>query len=197
MPSIHRQIWRKFHIKRGDNPPFFAWDGHRDLLGDLFCELGYKVGAEVGVQRGAFSKILLEKNPGLHLKCIDPWGAYFYYTQTSAEKGQHIFDEAKKNLAGYDVEFIQKTSMDAVKEVPDGSLDFVYIDGLHDFDNVMLDLIHWTPKVRMGGIVSGHDYCTGYMVGTIAAVDTYTRQHNVGIYYCTREREPSFFWLKE
>jgi hypothetical protein len=197
MPSIHRQIWRKFHIHRGDNPPFFAWNGHRSHLGELFRDLGYKKGAEIGVQRGNFSKILLDANPGLHLKCIDPWSGYYYYAQTTDEHAKAIFEVAKAQLAPYDVEFIQKTSMEAVKEIPDESLDFVYIDAMHDFDNVMMDLICWVPKVRRGGIVSGHDYCVGYMVGVIDAVNTYTRVHNVNLYYCTREREPSWFFVKE
>ena len=186
-----------FHIKRGDNPPFFAWQGRRELLGDLFKELGYTIGAEIGVERGIFSATLCQKNPNLHLKCVDPWEPYFYYTQTSEETVRVKYEEAKRTLAPYNVEIVRKTSMDAVKEFKDGSLDFVYIDGLHDFDNVMLDLIHWGPKVRPGGIISGHDYCAGYMVGVVPAVDTYTRAHNVKMYYITREREPSFFWVKE
>ncbi|NIV98148.1 class I SAM-dependent methyltransferase, partial [Candidatus Saccharibacteria bacterium] len=58
------------------------------------------------------------------------------------------------------VEFIKKTSMEAVKQFEDYSLDFVYIDAAHDFNNIMLDLIKWVPKVKIGGAVCGHDYNT-------------------------------------
>jgi len=195
--SIHRIIWNKFHIKRRDNPPFWAWQGGREQLAELFCELGYKVGAEIGVSYGHYSMVLCGKNPELKLYCVDPWAPYFYYTQTPQEKQDKAFANAQKNLEGFNVEFVKKTSMDAVKDFKDGSLDFVYIDGLHDFDNVMLDLIHWAPKVRNGGIVSGHDYVVNYLVGVIPAVDVYTRMHNVNMYYVTQDKEMSFFWVKE
>ena len=48
--------------------------------------------------------------------------------------------------------------MDAVKTFEDNSLDFVYIDGNHDFLNVAQDIHYWFKKVRPGGILSGHDY---------------------------------------
>jgi hypothetical protein len=201
MPSIHRTIWNKFHIKKRDNPPYFAWQGDRVTLTELFKDLGYKVGAEIGVYQGHYSMVICKNNPDLKMFCVDPWRAYYYYSQTSDEQQEGFFKIAQQNLEPFkNVEYVRKTSMEAVKDFKDESLDFVYIDGLHDFDNVMLDLIHWAPKVRNGGIVSGHDYITGYMVGVVPAVDTYTRQHNVNMYYITHEktREPaSFFWVKE
>jgi hypothetical protein len=44
------------------------------------------------------------------------------------------------------------------RDVTNGSLDFVYIDGNHRFEQVVADLAAWAPKVRPGGIVAGHDY---------------------------------------
>lgn len=41
--------------------------------------------------------------------------------------------------------------MDAVGEIEDGSLDFVFIDGNHSFEAVREDLMHWSRKVRPGG----------------------------------------------
>jgi predicted O-methyltransferase YrrM len=61
-------------------------------------------------------------------------------------------------LARYNCEIIRKTSMDAVKDFVDNSLDFVYIDGNHKFEYVVNDLAEWSKKVRPGGIVSGHDW---------------------------------------
>ena len=48
--------------------------------------------------------------------------------------------------------------MEAVEDFADESLDFVYIDGNHDFRYIAEDLAEWTKKVRIGGIISGHDY---------------------------------------
>ncbi len=48
--------------------------------------------------------------------------------------------------------------MEAVADFADNSLDFVYIDGNHDFRYIAEDISEWTNKVKKGGIVSGHDY---------------------------------------
>ncbi|NIT59155.1 MAG: hypothetical protein GWN00_23910, partial [Aliifodinibius sp.] len=60
------------------------------------------------------------------------------------------------------VRFIRNTSEQAAEwEIPDGMLDFVYIDADHRFDHVMQDIILWFKKIRRGGILSGHDYDFG------------------------------------
>jgi hypothetical protein len=93
------------------------------------------------------------------------------------------------------IDIIRKRSLDHVKDVPDGSLDWVYLDGFHEFDWIMQDIINWVPKVRKGGIVAGHDYYPFYRSGVIEAVDVYVKTHNIHEWYLTRERHSSFFWV--
>merc|ERR1711865_981161 len=42
--------------------------------------------------------------------------------------------------------------------VPSNSLDFVYLDGAHDYKNVKAELNPWFDRVRPGGILAGHGY---------------------------------------
>ena len=63
LDETERAIWQKFHVKHGDVPPFMGWEGTRDTLAELFGELGFTSGAEIGVQRGRYSRKLLELNP--------------------------------------------------------------------------------------------------------------------------------------
>jgi hypothetical protein len=49
-------------------------------------------------------------------------------------------------------------SQDALADVPDMSLDWVFIDGNHSYEYVKEDIPGWTSKVKLGGIVSGHDF---------------------------------------
>jgi len=49
-------------------------------------------------------------------------------------------------------------SVTASKQFDDESLDFVYIDANHTYDFVREDIRCWTPKVKKGGIIGGHDY---------------------------------------
>jgi hypothetical protein len=67
--------------------------------------------------------------------------------------------------------FLVMSSAQASFLVPDGQLDFVYIDGNHSYESVMTDMHCWFPKVREGGLVSGHDW---NKYGVRKAVNEYT-----------------------
>jgi len=187
-----------FRVKRRDTLPYTGWlkSTRRDLA-QLYNQLGYKFGAEVGVQRGHHAKTLFRNIKGLKLICVDPWTAY---NRVSQERVDNIFESCKTRLKRFDVEYMKMTSMDAVKLIPDRSLDFVYIDGLHEFDSVMRDLICWSRKVRFGGIVAGHDYYIFYQGGIVPAVNAYTRAHNINDWYITTgdsDGYPSWFWVQK
>lgn len=191
-----QKIHEKFHIHtRGDNLPYSSWlrGASRITLAELFAELDYSEGAEVGVRMGHYSHELLSKNPKLHLRCIDPWTPY---GKVSQERQNQYYHRCENLLSPFNVEIIRKTSMEALSLIPDASLDFVYIDGRHEFDFVMQDIIEWSKKVRSGGIVSGHDYYNFYQGGVIPAVNAYTQAHNIQNWYITSEEYPSWFWLK-
>lgn len=134
----------------------------RDKLPEALKEMGFKVGAEIGVYRGAFTKLFCEK--GLKMYAIDPWMAYLGAGRSENKKDKQDvnFEYAKKQLSpSPDCTLIRKTSMQALEDFKDGSLDFVYIDGDHRFRYIAEDLSGWYAKVRSGGVISGHDYfCT-------------------------------------
>lgn len=130
---------------------------NRTIMAKTLGELGFKIGAEVGVAQGWHAEILCRENPGIKLFAVDIWDLYDGYKEYRDRIHQY-YEEAKNRLAPYNCEFIRKFSADAAKDFADGSLDFVYIDGAHDFKNVAIDLCEWSKKVRPGGIVFGHDY---------------------------------------
>lgn len=186
--------------------------GRNDLAG-LFKELGFKVGAEVGTEKGIYSKVICEQNPELKLYGIDPWKSYRDYQEhRSQSKLDGFYEETKKTLAPYNVEIVKKFSMDAVKDFKPRSLDFVYIDGNHEFRYVVNDIVEWTRRVRHGGIVSGHDYRrekegTGYRCHVVEAVQGYTKAYFIRPWFVLgrrakvegeiREEHRSWFWVRK
>lgn len=119
------------------------------------------LGAEVGVKEGKFISHLLAKFPRLDMFAIDPWEVQ------EGEKEDYkdwdfisIYDEYRDRTKDvYDrVREMRMYSEDAAKIIEDGSLDFVFIDAQHDYESVKKDIALWLPKVRPGGIISGHDY---------------------------------------
>lgn len=168
----------------------------RHDLAVLFAHREYTRGVEVGVADGRYSLILCESIPRLELGCVDPWDTYSLNSRGGGQKQQHgNYELAKERLAPYNATLIRKLSMEAVLDFEDESLDFVYLDANHDFDFIMSDLIEWTPKVRQGGVVAGHDYYHFTNSGVIEAVDAYAAAHSI-TFEITREREPSFWWTR-
>lgn len=55
------------------------------------------------------------------------------------------------------VELLEADSLSAAQTFDDASLDFVFIDGGHEMQEVGADIDAWLPKVRPGGILAGHD----------------------------------------
>ena len=188
-------------------------DSSRDDLPAFFVEIGYKVGVEIGVAEGEFSEQLCKA--GLKVYSVDPWIGYSdYYRSTIQERLDHEYEKTKKRLAPYDSVILRKTSMEAVKEFGDKSIDFVYIDGHHGLKYVVEDLYEWSKKVKRGGSICGHDYTrtrsdptSPYVCHVKYAVDAYTEAFKIDNWYLLgrknalegekRDRFRSFLWIKE
>lgn len=161
----------------------------RYQLPQLFVDLGYKVGAEIGVLRGGFTQRLGQA--GLKVYGIDPWRTFHGQGRGQRIQANHdkSYEIAKELTAPYDVTLIRKTSMDAVGDFADGSLDFVYIDGDHNFRYVAEDIYEWSKKVRSGGMVSGDDYwhttpnARNTLVHVDAVVEAYTKVFEIDTWW--------------
>lgn len=52
---------------------------------------------------------------------------------------------------------VRAPSVAAAARFPDGSVDFVFIDADHEYPAVAADISAWTPKLKPGGVIAGHD----------------------------------------
>jgi len=70
------------------------------------------------------------------------------------------YDKFMKNMESvkHVINPIVGKSHDVVKNYKDESLDFVFIDGAHDYESVKQDITDWYPKLKKYGIIAGHDY---------------------------------------
>lgn len=204
--ALNDYLIRRFSIspQRLRGPmPIELRDFHRNDLAQLFAELGFKRGAEIGVAEGNYSEILLKANPECELLLVDPWHVYADNPQNKSHtKHEFAYNETKRKTEGYKVEMRQAYSMDAVDGVLYNSLDFCYIDGNHLFDYVVQDLIEWSKRVRSGGIVSGDDYYaldqkrwTGG--GVVEAVQVYVNAHRIPVWWIFQgHKSTDYMWVR-
>lgn len=170
---------------------------NRIELTKYLAEQGFTKGAEVGVFGGYFSEVMFQNIPALHLYCVDIWGTGKY---------KRAEDEARNRLAKYNATIIKKPSALAAKDIVDGSLDFVYIDAAHDYENVKIDINAWTPKVRVGGVIAGddfYDFPSG-KGGVMRSVTEFTSHHHYDLKLTEwdidnpirDDRMPNFWFVK-
>lgn len=119
------------------------------------------VGVEVGVEAGKFSSAILSLGRVAHLYSIDPWVPVpNFYSEATALQAFHL---ATSRLTAFlpRSTVLRQDARIAVQGFPDESLDFVYIDSSHEFDETHDEILCWYPKLKPGGILSGHDYANG------------------------------------
>lgn len=134
-------------------------------------------GVEIGVNEGQLSFYLLQNTNIQHLYLIDTWQTWKGWASQETLENRYKFcnEDLPKMFSGR-VTTIRKASAESYKDV-DNDLDFIFIDGNHNYDYVKQDLELWVPKVKSGGLVAGHDWSHNY-VGVIEAVIEYCQEHS-------------------
>jgi predicted O-methyltransferase YrrM len=139
-----------------------------DILSGLMLQQGYKTFVEVGCKEGRTTGHILKTVPDSRVIAIDPW----IVQEASA-------DPTKETYAAWDFSKIEREFWENVGEHKDrctmmrmtsedaardewvtnwNSADLIFIDALHDYEHVKQDIGLWWPKVRVGGILAGHDF---------------------------------------
>ena len=138
--------------------------------------------AEIGIDRGRLCrKILRTTRCDEYLEeywGIDKWTRFDefgreYALENIEEKSKYLKIWADKDSQWCDglcfkaykymfyypkLRLVRLPSYLAVRLFPDNYFDFVFIDASHLYEDVVKDITLWLPKVRKGGILSGHDY---------------------------------------
>jgi predicted O-methyltransferase YrrM len=128
---------------------------------------------EIGVWKGGSTAYMgveiYNSGKKIHYDAIDTF-------EGSREHGQVIglYEEAVQNLKPLIdlnvVNIIRGHSQDVVSKYQDETIDFCFIDGSHEYEDVKKDIMAYLPKVKKGGILAGHDY-DAIWNGVIQAVD--------------------------
>ena len=110
--------------------------------------------AEVGMGNGIHSKYLYDELKPSHL---------YLHDLNDPEREPAISLLKKDNVT-----FLKGDSLETIKQLPD-DMDIIYLDGCHEFYHVLKEIVLAWPKLKVGGILGGHDY---EHMGVMAAVQT-------------------------
>lgn len=117
------------------------------------------VGVEVGVAYGDFSNIILQYSNLRKLYSVDPWSSNLPGFEDK-EQAKLAHNKTIEKLAKYgDRSVIIKAQIENIKIVE--QLDFIYIDSSHSYEDTKNQIAMLWPKLRVGGIIAGHDYING------------------------------------
>ena len=88
--------------------------------------------------------------------------------------------------------FCQTGSLQVARSLRDKEpLDSVLIDARHEYAETLADIQEWVPRLRVGGIITGHDYCSRFP-GVMDAVNelfgrAFSVVPNTRIWYAKKE----------
>lgn len=154
-------------------------------------------GLEIGSDHGWTSDYLLEKVPNLTLYAVDPYSEYIDWNGApSSTDARNIaldnFNNVVKKYGDDKLILVRKTSDDAASDFEDNTFDFIFIDGIHTYEQVTKDCNNYISKLKKGGLLCGHDY--GAVVGVAKAVDEFASKEKKEVNFTQQD---VWYWFKD
>ena len=179
----NNELWEIIKIckgKGGDDPDFESQEI------ETYCEIGVREGHTFQRRLPHVSQLAV---------AIDCWDLYEQKSQNDMSrerkeaKGQYenLKSYVKKNNYENGVKVIRGFSNDEsiINQFDDELFDMIFIDGDHSYEGCKADLENWWPKIKVGKILCGHDYCYEHKnpnnFGVKKAVDEFIKKNKDSI----------------
>lgn len=135
---------------------------------------------EIGSWKGRSTLAFACNTPGT-VYAVDTWkGTEQQGTELSQHEEGWLLEEFKLNTAGLDnIVICEGPSVEMAKVYAGPEIDVVFIDGYHTYEGVRDDILSWSPMLRPGGILCGHDYVPPYWEGLLRAVREFVPKFRV------------------
>lgn len=139
-----------------------------------------EVGSWLGKSSSFMAVEIANSKKNIKFNCVDTW-------QGSEEHSSHelivkdlLYKKFLENINPVKdfINPIRKTSLEASKDFKDKSLDFIFIDAGHSYEDVRDDIAAWYPKLKDGGYIAGHDYSQAWP-GVEKAVKEFCDKNNI------------------
>jgi cephalosporin hydroxylase len=140
-------------------------------FGDIYIEMINRAAAdapsyfvEVGSWKGKSAAFMCVEiaNSGKQIKfdCIDIWNGAGADDEYASHDATTLFDDFINNMKPVEGLYtpVREWSAKAAERYIDGSLNFVFLDAGHEYEDILADIQAWLPKVKPGGFIGGHDF---------------------------------------
>lgn len=124
-----------------------------------------EVGAFLGKSTSFMAVEISNSRKDIRFDVVDTWEGSIEHQEGAEHERKAVlegtlFDNFKRNMkpVAHIITPVRAPSVEAAKRYRDASLDFVFLDAAHDYDNVKADITAWRSKVKSGGYLGGHDY---------------------------------------
>lgn len=158
------------------------------VLAKLIKDRQYKSGIEIGVLFGGHALSMLKSNSLQLLIGVDPYKIYeqAIHGLETQEDFDAAYVYAMNRLSTERYWHFKQTSDVALSLIKNiGYLfDFIFIDGLHTYDQLSKDLSGYSPLIKKGGVIACHDYNHPNFSGLTLAIDEFALKNNTKVIIC-------------
>lgn len=186
-----------------------GWAGfYYGIFSEIIRQNNCKICVEVGIGYGFHAKEILDTTSVEKLYLVDPMMYYLndgFATDVISYGGfEKLVNNIKNHLSEHEnrYEWFRTPSLSiTTQQIPDNSVDAIFIDGDHSYEAVIRDLPFWWKKLKVGGILMGDDYSSCHP-GTKKAVDEFTAVNNLKIEFLCKSNAtvpgyPIYKFVKE
>lgn len=155
-------ITQRFNISNDWNSRNYNYMflGFTDMLSEL-SKIPIRNGTmiEIGSYMGESTMLFAASGLFEKIYSIEPHDGIEEFNERENITWVEVVNEYELNTRYFDnIELISDYSYNVVDRFDDNSIDFIYIDGRHDYESVKRDLELYLPKLKNNGIIGGHDY---------------------------------------
>jgi hypothetical protein len=198
------EIWKSGGKDGGEGGWAYYYYG---VFSKIIKDNNFKVCVEVGIGYGFHAKEILDNTSVEKLYLVDPMEYYPNDGFATDVINYGGFEKLVKNIKIHlnkdedRYTWFRCKSLNVTNEqIPDESVDAIFIDGDHSYESVTNDLLFWWNKLKKGGWLLGDDYDSCWPE-TKQAVDDFALKQKLKIEFLTKPNKthgyPIYKFVKE
>lgn len=141
-----------------------------------------EVGSWLGKSSSYMAVEIANSKKNISFHCVDTWQGSEEHSSNDLIVKNELYNSFLRNISPVQnyITPLRLSSKEASEKFEDESLDFIFIDAGHSYEDVSEDLKCWFPKLKKGGYFAGHDYSPVWP-GVIKAVVEWSVENNYTI----------------